>query len=170
MRPTGRTLTSHWSENSFTMFVYGNILSSNTNNYLIDKHYKTISGSARSECSSCRICDRDSAGKAYIRTERQTELWHLQYDLVQLQYVGVADRQTNRAVVLTTRPPGAAGCWGDRHTDLQTDRQSCGTYNTTSCSCRMLGWVLSLRMAWISRRLLICSTLKTNLMYCKNCK
>ena len=46
-----------------------------------------------------------------IQTDRQTD--------------GQTDRQTNRAVVLTTRPRGAAGCWGDRHTDRQTtDKQT----------------------------------------------
>ena len=85
-------------------------------------HYKTIYGSAKSECSSCRISDREYGQTAALAVSYQGP-W----------------------ILLKS---------------LQTDRQRCGTYNTTSCNCRMLGWVLSLRMAWISRRLLICSTLK----------
>ena len=59
----GRTLSSVWSVNSFTMVVYENIFIHvldrkfllKLKRILIDNHYKTIYGLVGPECSSCRV-------------------------------------------------------------------------------------------------------------------
>ena len=57
-RPAGRVLTFDWFAISFIMVAFEN-KSSQTEKILIDykhyKHYKTIYGSVRSACSSCKV-------------------------------------------------------------------------------------------------------------------